>query len=95
MSDAASLPPETVPRFGTGMRLQYDAVRQAWVVLGPERLFLPDETAVEVLKLLDGRRSLGDIVADLAARFDAPPEVITRDVTALLQDLSARGAVRL
>ena len=41
-------------------------------MLAPERLLLPDEQAVEILKLVDGARNLGAIIDELAARFDAP-----------------------
>ncbi|MBV8869426.1 MAG: pyrroloquinoline quinone biosynthesis peptide chaperone PqqD [Acetobacteraceae bacterium] len=84
-----------VPRFATGMKFRFDTVRERWVVLGPERLFLPDETAVEVLKLVDGQRSLDDIADALAARFDAPRETIAVDVAAMLRDLAEKGAIRL
>ncbi len=84
-----------VPRFGTGMKLRFDQVRGAWVVLGPERLFLPDEHAVEVLQLVDGTRSVGAIAALLAEKFAAPADVIEADIWPMLQDLAARGAVRL
>jgi pyrroloquinoline quinone biosynthesis protein D len=88
-------PTISIPRLGPGHKFRFDAVRQAWVLLGPERLFMPDEHAVEVLKLIDGTRTLDDIVTDLAARFDAPADAIRADVEAMLADLSARGAVRL
>ncbi len=91
----AITPPRTAPRFAAGHKFRFDEVRAAWVLLGPERLFMPDEHAVEVLKLIDGTRTVDDIVADLAARFNAPPEAIQADVQAMLADLSARGAVRL
>jgi len=84
-----------VPRFATGMKFRFDTVRERWVVLGPERLFLPDETAVEILKLVDGQRSLDDIADALAARFDAPRETIAVDVAAMLRDLAEKGAIRL
>ncbi len=84
-----------VPRLGNGHKFRFDQVRQAWVLLGPERLFVPDETAVEVLKLVDGARTLDEIVADLAARFNAPAEAIRADVDVMLADLSARGAIKL
>lgn len=92
MTDLAE---STVPRFAPGTRLRFDDVRKAWVVLAPERLFLPDEPAVEILKLVDGTRSLGVIVNDLAARFDAPREVIAADVAEMLRDLAEKGAIRL
>ncbi len=83
------------PRLGLGHKLRFDQVRGAWVLLGPERLFMPDEHAVEVLKLVDGARTVDAIVQDLALRYDAPPDAIRADVDAMLTDLSARGAVRL
>ena len=57
-----------VPSFGAGVKFRFDKVRDAWVVLAPERLFLPDEQGVEVLKLVDGARSILAIAGDLAAR---------------------------
>ena len=83
------------PRLGNGHKFRFDHIRDAWVLLGPERLFMPDEHAVEVLKLVDGVRTVDGIVTDLAARYDAPAEAIRSDVTDMLADLSARGAIRL
>ena len=84
-----------IPRFGVGMKFRYDETRGAWIILGPERLFLPDEHAVEVLKLINGERSVADIATDLATRFDAPLDIITADIWPMLQTLAASGAVRL
>jgi pyrroloquinoline quinone biosynthesis protein D len=88
-SDAA------VPTLGRGVKFRFDEVRQSWVLLAPERLFVPDEPAVEILKLVDGIRSLGAIVDDLADRFNAPRDLIARDVAAMLGDLADKGAVKL
>ena len=87
--------PASIPTFRRGVRLRYDGARSCWVLLAPEKLFLPDETGVEILKLIDGARSTDAIVDDLAARFEVPRDVIARDVLATLADLSARGAVAL
>jgi pyrroloquinoline quinone biosynthesis protein D len=87
--------PRSVPRFAPGVRFRFDDVRSAWVVLAPERLFMPDEHAVEVLKLVDGAREAAAIVDDLAARFAAPREEIEGDVLELLQDLADKGVLRL
>lgn len=89
MSDAV------VPSFPRGVRFQYDSVRESWVVQAPERLFMPDETAVEVLKLVDGTRTVAAIVDDLATRFAAPRETIAADVREMLTDLADRGAIKL
>ncbi len=83
-----------VPRLAAGVRFRLDTVRQAWVILAPERLFLPDEQAVAILELVDGTRSLGAIVDDLAVRFDAPRDIIAGDVVAMLKDLADKGVLR-
>ncbi len=84
-----------VPVFNRGFRLRHDAVRDAWVILAPERLFLLDEPAVEVLKLVDGARSVPEIVDALAEKFNAPRETIAADTEAMLRDLVIKGAIRL
>jgi pyrroloquinoline quinone biosynthesis protein D len=56
---------------------------------------MPDEHAVEILKLVDGKRDTDAIVADLAARFNAPTDAIRTDVDAMLADLASRGAIKL
>ena len=83
----------SVPRLGRGMKLREDKARGQWVVLGPERMFVPDEIALEVLRLVDGSRSVDAMVDDLAARFAAPREEIMADVSVLLDDLTAKGVV--
>jgi pyrroloquinoline quinone biosynthesis protein D len=83
-----------IPALAPGVKFRFDTVRQAWVVLAPERLFLPDEQAVSILNLVDGARSLGAIVDDLAARFTAPREVIAGDVATMLQGLVDKGVLR-
>lgn len=86
---------DTVPHLAAGVKFRLDAVRNAWVLLAPERLFQLDEIAVEVMKLVDGQRSVAMIADSLASKFAAPREEISGDVSALLQDLAARGALRL
>ena len=83
----------SVPRLGRGMKLREDKARGQWVVMGPERMFVPDEIALEVLRLVDGTRSVDAMVDDLAVRFAAPREEIMTDVAAMLDDLAAKGVV--
>jgi pyrroloquinoline quinone biosynthesis protein D len=85
--------PESVPRLARGAKLREDSARGRWVVLAPERMFVPDETALEVLKLLDGARSVDAVVDELAARFAAPREEIAGDVLEMLRDLAEKGVV--
>ena len=86
---------DRVPTFRRGTKFRFDTVRDAWMLLGPERLFMPDAMAVEVLKLVDGVRSSGAIIDDLAARFTAPRATIAADVAAMLADLTEKGALSL
>lgn len=82
-----------VVRFRPGVKFRFDETRQAWIVLAPERLLLPDEIAVEVLKRIDGQRTVGQVIDDLVAAFAAPRETIAADVRAMLGDLAAKGIV--
>lgn len=84
----------SVPRFSRGFRLRHDAVRGQWVVLGPERAFVPDEIAIEVLRLIDDTTPLGSVIDALAHRFEAPRDQIAGDVLILMNELMARGVVR-
>lgn len=82
-----------VPKLPRGVRLQTDAARGRPVLLAPERAFELDEPAAHVLALVDGKRTIADIVAALAATFDAAPSEIEPDVIAMLEDLVAKRVV--
>lgn len=82
-----------VPQFARGHRLRHDPVRDRWVILAPERVFEPDEIAVEVLCLVDGVRTVDQIVDTLAVKFDAPRNAIETDVIALLAGLRERQVI--
>ena len=82
------------PRFAPGVRLHHDKARARWVVMAPERMFIPDETALEVLHLVDGARDLDAIIDALVAKFSAPRDVIAADVRAMVEDLTNRGALQ-
>jgi pyrroloquinoline quinone biosynthesis protein D len=83
----------TRPRLAPHIKFRHDETRGRWVVLAPERLLLPDEPAVEILKLVDGTCSIDAMIDDLVRRFDAPRDMIAADVTALLQDLVDKGVL--
>ncbi|WP_371819151.1 pyrroloquinoline quinone biosynthesis peptide chaperone PqqD [Roseococcus sp. SDR] len=81
-------------RFAPGVRLQEDKARGRWVIMAPELMFIPDEIALEVLRLVDGVRDEAAIVAALVEKFAAPEDVIGADVAVMLDDLVAKGALR-
>jgi pyrroloquinoline quinone biosynthesis protein D len=82
---------ESRPVLPRHAKLKFDETRQVWVILAPERVLAPDEIAVEVLKLCDGQRSVGQMVDMLAEKYAAPREAIATDVVAMLQDLADKG----
>ena len=83
-----------VLRFAPHVRFRFDQTRQAWVVLAPERLLLPDEQAVEILQLIDGERGVDSVIDELVRRYEAPREVIASDVVKMLQDLVDKKVLR-
>jgi pyrroloquinoline quinone biosynthesis protein D len=87
MTGSRKLAGDATPRFPAHVKFRFDERRQAWIVLSPERLFLPDEQAVEILRLIDGVRTIDMIVDSLAEAFDAPREEIDADVVAMLREL--------
>ena len=89
----SALSPESVPALPRGVRLRFDKVRDVWTLLAPERVLMPDDIAVEILKRCDGEASVAAIVDDLARAFAAPREEIAADVEELLQDLADKGLV--
>ena len=51
-------------------------------------------TAVAVLKLCDGKRTVEEIVEALAKDYSAPAEIIRADVLDLLQGLADKGYIK-
>ena len=83
----------SVLRLAPHVVFRFDDARQRWIMMAPERLMLPDEQAVEILQLVDGKASVDGIVDALAAKFNAPREEIAGDVTEMLQDLADKGCL--
>ena len=90
---SVALTADSVPRLAPGVRLKDDTARGQTVLLAPERVLVPDATAVEVLARLDGRQSVAQLSETLAAEYDAPVETIQADVVDMLADLAEKGFV--
>lgn len=87
------LPSEACPGLAPGVRLTFDKARDRWVVLAPERVLVPDETALEILQRCDGTRHLDDIVDELASAYSADRSEIEHDVRDLLASLIEKRIV--
>jgi pyrroloquinoline quinone biosynthesis protein D len=90
----SSVQGSVVLRFARHAKFRFDEVRQAWIVLVPERLLIPDEQAVEILQLIDGERAVDGVIDELVRRYDAPRDVIAADVVKMLQDLVDKKVLR-
>ncbi len=87
--------PRDRPRLPRGVRLQHDHVRDTPILLGPEVALMLDPIGQAVLAELDGQRDLEEISQLLAARYDAPIEMVTADIAEFLDGLVARRLVDL
>jgi pyrroloquinoline quinone biosynthesis protein D len=95
MSERPMVREDSMPALARGVRLRFDEARSAWVLLAPERVLMPDEIAVEILKRCDGKAKVSAIVDDLARTFEADPVQVAGDVGNFLQDLADKGMVTL
>jgi pyrroloquinoline quinone biosynthesis protein D len=84
-SDAPKLPER--PRLAPGVRLHFDATRDAWVLLGPERVIATEGPASEILRRCDGSRTVAQIVDELAVLYTADRAEIATDVADMLAEL--------
>jgi pyrroloquinoline quinone biosynthesis protein D len=82
-----------VPRLPRGCRLQYEAVQDCWVVLYPEGMVKLSGSGAEILKRVDGRRSVADMVSDLQRAF--PGADLRADVHDFLREAARRGWLAL
>jgi pyrroloquinoline quinone biosynthesis protein D len=81
------------PRLAPGVRLHFDKTRDAWVLLGPERVIEAEGPAPEILRRCDGSRTTAQIIDELAALYTADRSVIEGDVNDMLADLVAKRLV--
>jgi pyrroloquinoline quinone biosynthesis protein D len=72
--------------------LRRDRVRDAELLLMPERAVLLNEEAGRILRLCDGRRTVDDIVAELAEVFPGAP--VAEHVPEFLARVRDEGWVR-
>lgn len=84
---------ETILVMPRHNKMRHDAGRGRWIILAPERVFNPDDTAVEVLKRCDGQRSVSEIAEALSQEYQAPLDVVTNDILEMLQDLTDKGVL--
>jgi pyrroloquinoline quinone biosynthesis protein D len=96
MSGRAVIETDSVARLAPHMKLRFDKARDTWTIQAPERSFMLDPIAHQVISRLDGVATVGGVIADLCSAFpDAPAELIDTDVRKLIQDLADKGVLAL
>jgi pyrroloquinoline quinone biosynthesis protein D len=78
------------PRLARHVRLIFSQVRQRHILLHPETVVVLNGSGAAIVELCDGRRTVVDIVAELAARYQGVPE---DEVRQFLSRLVARRCV--
>lgn len=84
-----------IPMIPRGVRLHEDKVRGGWVLLAPERTIKLDPIGLAILTEIDGACTFGDLVANLASKYQAPVDQITGDVSEFLSGLADRRFLEL
>jgi pyrroloquinoline quinone biosynthesis protein D len=89
------LAPHVTPRLRTGVRLMKSEQHGGWVLLAPERMFKMNPVAADIVRQCDGASNFTGIVDRLIAIYQAPRELIEKDVTDLIASLAARQLLDL
>lgn len=85
---------ERRPILSPGVRLKIDDVSGNAVLLYPEGIFELNETAHAIVKCCDGRTSVAQMTAALAAEYEISESELQRDVTSCLDDLQRQKLIK-
>ncbi len=80
------------PRVASHFRLQWEEVQQAWVLLYPEGMVKLNGSAGEILRRLDGSKTVAQLVGELEQAFEASD--LTQDVLDFLAIAQGQGWVK-
>jgi pyrroloquinoline quinone biosynthesis protein D len=78
-----------IPRL---FRLQWEESQQAYVLLYPEGMVKLSQSAGEILKRVDGKTSVEDIISNLETAF--PGADLKPDVLEFMEEAHAKGWIR-
>jgi len=91
MTAAEAITEKSRPKLANFVRVEFDKTRERWVLQGPERVLVLDETGKEILDRATGAVTVNEIASRLAEEFDAPADVIQHDVLAVLRLLAEKN----
>lgn len=88
-----SLAKDSILSLSPGVRMKYDEVRECNMLLMPECIVKLNNSASEVLELVDGKRTVAQIYAELAALYE--DETLHKDLAEFLTDALVRGWIEI
>ena len=81
------------PSVASMFRLQWEEVQQSWVLLYPEGMVKLNTSAGEILKRLDGEKTMQALITELETAFEATG--LQKEVLAFLDIAMKQGWVKL
>jgi pyrroloquinoline quinone biosynthesis protein D len=84
--------PNTTPAVAPTFRLQWEEAQDCYVVLYPEGMVKLSPSAGEIMQRCDGKRSIDEIIEDLATKF--PGADLSTDVYEFLEVAYGNGWLR-
>jgi len=91
-ADRGTVEGSSRPRLAPHVRLRFDRARAQHVLLGPEAVVVLNGTGADILGLCDGQRTVAQIEAELAGRYD---RVADGEVQQFLARLVAKRCVEV
>jgi len=81
------------PSVAAMFRLQWEEVQQSWVLLYPEGMVKLNTSAGEILKRLDGEKTMQALITELETAFEATG--LQKEVLGFLDIAMKQGWVKL
>ena len=81
------------PSVASMFRLQWEEVQQSWVLLYPESIDTNNTSAGEILKQLDGEKTMQTLIAEIETAFEATG--LQKEVLGFLDIAMKQGWVKL
>ena len=79
------------PGLAPGVRMKTDPVTGDPVLLYPEGFLVLNATAYEIVHRCDGKKSVAEIVQELADEFDASEDILRTDILENLEQLRQKN----
>lgn len=87
----SELDEETVVNWAAGVRTRFDEARDRWMILGPERILVPEGPGADIARLVDGERTVADIADALLEEYDADRSLILGETLEFLGELAEKN----